>query len=194
MKLHIGSGSVYLREWINIDLPLPHVYLARERHDLVAKFITTEDRYYSRHDHRNPDNTREVGKQQDTVCDTFGSFQFIPARPGSVSEILSRQVFEHLDRSEAKSALRGCYEALQPGGTLRLDVPDPDATLRLYRETGEEFYIRHLFGPRRDIYGFHTHYTRNMLTDLVESHGFKLLDEEPNVHFYPAYCLRFSKV
>lgn len=193
MKAHIGNGAVYLREWVNIDLPLPHVYLTRERPDLVEKFITTEERYYARHEQRTPDTTQTVPKQQETVCDVFGSFAFIPARAGTVSEILSRQVFEHLDRSEAKQALRGCHEALQSGGFLRLDVPDPDATLRQYRDTGNEFYIRHLFGPRRDIYGFHTHYTRGMLIDLAEQQGFRFDQEEPNVHFYPAFSLRFCK-
>lgn len=193
MKLHIGAGAVYLRDWVNVDLPLPHVFLARDRQDLVEKFITTEDKYYGRHQERNTESTREVPKQRDTVCDCYGSFQFIPARMGTVSEILARQVFEHLDRTEAKQALRGCFDALKPGGILRLDVPDPDATLRKYRDTGDEFYFRHLFGPRRDLYGFHTHYTRGMLTELVESHGFTYTGEEANVHFYPAFCLRFEK-
>lgn len=193
MKLHLGAGAVYLREWVNVDLPLPHVYLAKERMDLVEKFITTEDKYYARHEDKTADSLRKGPVTSDTVCDVYGSFAFIPARPRSVSEILSRQVFEHLDRAEARAALRNCYRALTSDGILRLDVPDPDETLRQYCQTGDEFFIRHLFGPRRDVYGFHTHYTRSMLTSLVESEGFKLVEVEPNVHWYPAYCLRFQR-
>ncbi len=194
VKLHIGSGTVYLREWVNVDLPLPHVYLAKERNDLVEQFITTEDKYYARHENKTAGTLRSGPVTKDTVCDVYGSFAFMPTRPGTASEILSRQVFEHLDRTEAKEALRKCHEALQSGGLLRLDVPDPDATLREYQRSGDEFYIRHLFGPRRDVYGFHTHYTRRMLTELVQSHGFKLLAEEQNIHWYPAFCLRFSRL
>lgn len=189
----MGSGSVYLREWVNVDLPLPHVYLARERHDLVERFITSEDHYYARHTDKHADSLRGGPVTKDTVCDIYGSFTFIPARPGTVAEILARQVFEHLDRTEAKEALNHCYEALQPKGLLRLDIPDPDDTIRRYRDTGDEFYIRHLFGPRRDVYGFHTHYTRAMLIELASQAGFWLEAEEPNIHFYPSYCLRFQK-
>lgn len=193
MKLHIGNGAVYLREWVNVDLPLPHVYLAKERHDLVEKFITTEDKYYARHENKTADTLRAGPVTKDTVCDVYGSFAFLPARAATVSDILGRQVFEHLDKTEAKQALTNCYEVLGHGGFLRLDIPDPDETLRRYRDTGDEFYIRHLFGPRRDVYGFHTHYTRRMLIEMAEDAGFKLETEEPNIHFYPSYCLRFVK-
>lgn len=193
MKLHLGNGSVYLREWVNVDLPLPTVYLARERHDLVERFITTEDKYYARHDDKTRDRLRSGPLTQETVCDIYGSFTFIPARPGTVAEILARQVFEHMDRGEAKQALRNCHQALRSEGLLRLDIPDPDETLRQYRDTGDEFFIRHLFGPRRDVYGSHIQYNRKMLKLVVEQHGFRYLAEEPNQHWYPAFTLRFIK-
>lgn len=193
MKIHLGCGSVYLREWVNVDLPLPTVFLAKERHDLIEKFITTEERYYARHEDKTANSLRGGPVTKDTVCDVYGSFGFIPARTESVSEILSRQCFEHLSREETVQGLKEAHRVLKSGGLLRIDIPDPDETLRQYRETGDEFLIRHLFGPRRDVYGFHTHYTRNMLTELVESHGFTFVVEEPNVHFYPAYCLKFTR-
>jgi hypothetical protein len=65
--------------------------------------------------------------------------------------------------------------------------------MRQYRASGDEFFIRHLFGPRRDMYGFHTHYTRTMLIKLVEEHGFEYYAEERNIHCYPAFTLRFVK-
>lgn len=194
MRAHLGCGAVLLRDYVNIDLPLPHVYLTRERPDLVERFITTEDQYYARHVDKNADALRGGAVTKDTVCDIYGSFTFIPARPGTVSEILARQVFEHLDRAEAKAALRHCHEALRSNGILRLDIPDPDETLRRYRESGDEFYIRHLFGPRRDVYGFHTHYTRRMLIEMAEKAGFSFLQEEDSPHFYPAFTLRFAAV
>lgn len=193
MKLHVGCGPVLLRDWVNVDLPLPHVYLSATRRDLVERFITTEDDYYGRHKDKTKDSLRSGPMIQDTCCDVYGSFTFLPARDGSVSEILSRQTFEHLDRREAAEAIRECGRAIKPGGLLRIDIPDADQTLRQYQLSGDEFYIRHLFGPRRDVYGFHTHYTRAMLKAVVEAGPFKFLAEESHPHFYPAFCLRFER-
>lgn len=193
MKLHVGCGSVYLREWVNVDIPSPSVFLAKERGDLVTKFITSEADYYGRHSDKSADRLRGGPLSQDTVCDVYGSFAFLPARPASVSEILARQSFEHLDRQEARQAIGECARVLQPGGRLRIDIPDPDETLKQYRATGDEFYIRHLFGPRRDVYGSHTHYTRQMLIQAVVPFGFQYDGEEKNIHWYPAFCLKFSK-
>lgn len=193
MKLHVGCGSVLLRDFVNVDLPLPHVFLAKERPDLVERFITTEENYYGRHQDKTPETLRSGPVTKETVCDVYGSFTFLPVRSGTVSEILSIQVFEHLDRVEAEEALDECRRALMTSGILRLDIPDPDETIRRYGETRDEFYIRHLFGPRRNIHGFHTHYTRHMLQSLVEEHGFHTLMEERHDHFYPAIKLRFQK-
>lgn len=193
MRAHLGCGSVYLREWVNIDLPLPKVYLARERHDLVERFITTEDKYYARHEDKNADRLRGGPITGDTVCDIYGSFEFIPARSGSVSELLARQVFEHLHIDLARKALKESARVLKSGGLLRLDIPDPDETIRQYGRTGDEFLIRHLFGPRRDEWGFHSHYTRPMLIKLAAESNFLFKEEESNPHWYPAFTLRFIK-
>lgn len=193
MKLHVGCGSVLLREWVNVDLPLPTVFLAKERPDLVERFVTTEDAYYARHQDKTPESLRNGPVTGETVCDVFGSFTFLPARAGTVSEILSIQVFEHLNSDMAALALDECRRVLQRGGILRLDVPDPDETIQRYLETGDKFYVRHLYGPRRDVFGCHTHYTRAMLKALVEDHGFRFVLEETHNHFYPAMKLRFEK-
>lgn len=192
MRLHVGCGAVLLRDWVNVDLPLPHVFLANERHDLVAKFITTEKDYYGRHEDKSVDSLRAGPVTQETCCDVYGSFAMLPARTGAVSQILSVQCFEHLDRRQAAEAIEECARVLKPGGILTLDIPDPDATVSRYKETGDEFWLRHLFGPRRNVYGFHTHYTRDMLRDLVEEHGLKCLGDEEHGHFYPAIRLKFE--
>ncbi len=193
MKLHVGNGSVYLRDWVNVDLPSATTFLAGDRPDLVEALVTDESNYYGRHDDKNIVSLRNGPRVQETVCDRYGSFGFLPVQPGTASHILAVQVFEHLDRSEARAALGQCFTALDAGGLLTLDIPDADETLRKYHETGDEFYIRHLFGPRRDMYGSHFHYTRQMLISLVESRGFDYLREAGQFHFYPAFTLIFRK-
>lgn len=192
MKLHIGSGSVYLEGWLNIDVDGPSTFLAKDRPDLVERWATTEDQYYAKHQDKNQDSLRSGPLDQEYVCDVYGDFAHLPVVVG-VTEVLARHSFEHLSITEARAAMWSLRETINPGGLLRLDVPDHEASLRLLMETRDEFYIRHLLGPRRNDFGFHMmSYTRARLRNLVEHFGFKYVCEEPNIHFFPAFCLRFQ--
>lgn len=193
MKVHIGSGSVYLDGWLNVDVPdNPQNFLAVDRPDLVNRWKTTDDAYYARHNDKTIDRLRKGPLLQEYVCDVYGSFLKLPDQAWNADEVLARQSFEHLSIEEAKKALASLRTVMKPGGLLRIDVPDHEATLNLFKETGDEFYIRHLLGPRRTDRGFHMmSYTRERLIGLLEQHGFKYDGEEENIHFYPAFCLRF---
>lgn len=178
-----------------MDLPSASTFLASERPDLVEKWQTTDDDYYAKHTDKDKDALRAGPLNQEMVCDRFGSFAFLPVRESEVSEVLARHVWEHQSISEARSALANLYRAMTPGGVLRLDVPDHTETLKLFRQTGDEFFIRHLVGPRRGDFGFHMmSYTRERLTALVESSGFLFSGEEDNPHFYPAFTLDFRRL
>ena len=57
----------------------------------------------------------------------------LPFSDGAVAAIYSEHCFEHLDlESEARPFLRECLRCLQPGGVLRIVVPDAGAYLRAY--------------------------------------------------------------
>lgn len=193
-KLHIGAGTNFLRGYINIDIPSKRTFLAQERPDLVEKYITEESDYYGRHANLNRENWHLKPQITEYVCDRYGSWGFIPCADEDASEILSRQVFEHLGPLEAKSALREANRVLINGGTLRLDVPDFEKSLDQLRETRDTFFIRHMLGPRNSPYGYHTlAYRRDGLKDMVINFGFTFVTEEQNIHSYPAFCLQFKK-
>lgn len=194
MKLHIGCGTVYLDGWTNVDVPGPKTFLAEQRPDLVERWRTTEDKYYARHTDKSLETLAKGPLDQEYVCDQYGSFAELNFPYESFDEVLIRQTFEHISITEARNAL-DIIEALMPiGAVLRIAVPDHEKTLKLYRETGNEFYMRHMLGPRRDDYGFHMmSYTPERLRRLVEQHGFRFVAEEENIHLYPAFCMRFQK-
>lgn len=195
MKLHIGCGTVYLKDWVNVDLPGPDCHLVQDRPDLVERYATTEEEgYYARHK-KSLEDLRAGPLSQEYVCDRYGSYDFLPVRPESVKEILARHSFEHLSITEARRALVKLNQALEPNGILRLDVPNHDETLRLFADTKDPFYIRHLLGPRRGDFGHHCmSYSPEQLRKLVMEYGFRLEGQEPDIHLYPAFCLRFRKV
>lgn len=194
-KLHVGSGTVYLRDYFNLDLIDSNVFLAQERPDLVESYITCDADYYARHKDQTIDKFRAGPRIRECVCDGYGDWRNLPFGTESMTEILSRQVFEHFDISCAREVLDSSHRVLRPGGILRLDVPDIRETLRLYGETKDTFYVRHFVGPvQKGDWGHHCMaYTREELTALATSHGFLPDGEESNIHEYPAFCLRFRK-
>ena len=195
VRVHIGSGAVYLFDYINVDVPSPRTFLAEFRPDLLEKLGTTEDAYYARHSDKTISSLRIGPLDQEYVCDRYGDFHHIPV-VGPVDEILTRHSFEHLSAREARTSLDIMHKIMRPGGILRIDVPDHEETMRLFASTGDKFYIRHLLGPRRgDDGGYHVmSYDPPGLTLLVESCGFRHIGQEPNIHLYPAFCLRFANL
>ncbi len=194
MKLHIGSGSVYLEGWINVDLPAPNTFLASERPDLVDRWKTTDGAYYARHADKTIDVLRAGPLDQEYVCDRYGSFHFLPVPDGEVDIALSRHVFEHLSSCEAHRALELLFRAVRRGGRLIIDVPDHVGTLELLMDTRDPFYVRHLLGPKRGEHGVHMQsYSVEGLRSLVESNGFEFVRTMPNIHIYPAICVEFVR-
>lgn len=198
MKLHIGSGTVYLKDWLNVEPAGDHVFYPYERPDLVERYSADESNYYGRHSGQSLNKFVPAQAEAELVCDVKSTWQDLylnfPAQ--CAGEILSRQTFEHFDTRSARFALLNSNYVLRSGGKLRIDVPDNHETMERYRETGDKFYVRHLVGPaHKGSWGHHVmSYTREELKSFVEDFGFKFEAEEPNIHLYPAFCLRFYRV
>lgn len=194
-KLHIGNGTIYLKDYINVDIPSDNCFLANERPDLIEKYITSEDNYYGRHSDKSTEKFKAGPKIVESVCDRYGSFQNIPARNNSISKIISRQVFEHQSITEAIAALKECHRVLVSKGELVIDVPDTELSIRMYGQTQDPFYIRHIIGPiSKGSWGHHIlAYSEPELINLCESNGYIFQNKLENIHIYPAICLSFIK-
>jgi predicted SAM-dependent methyltransferase len=55
-----------------------------------------------------------------------------PVPPASVDRIYGDNVIEHFPLDVGRAVLRNCYEALRPGGLIRLATPDVERTVRAY--------------------------------------------------------------
>jgi hypothetical protein len=195
VRLHVGSGSVYLRGYVNVDIVSPRTFLATEWPDLIERYVTDEEHYYARHDdHACIDAFRDGPRFDSYLCDRFGDFAHLPCRDCEAEEILSRQVVEHLSCEEMTAAMREAHRTLVPHGVLRLSVPDFDSSLRLYRDTGDPVMLRNILGPRNSERGFHlVGYSLKTLRATVERHGFEFISEDENPHCYPSICARWRK-
>jgi predicted SAM-dependent methyltransferase len=94
----------------------------------------------------------------------------LPFPDGSAKVIFAEHFFEHIDYTEeAPSFLCECHRVLQPGGVLRIVVPDAEKYLMAYAEGGWEelMRIRPLDDELRDFYHGFTYNTRMELINIV---------------------------
>jgi predicted SAM-dependent methyltransferase len=68
--------------------------------------------------------------------DIVGPVEQLPMADASVSLIYASHILEHFGRYEYKAVLREWFRVLQPGGILRLAVPDFAACAAIYYESG----------------------------------------------------------
>ncbi len=109
-------------------------------------------------------------------------------------EIYACHVLEHFAHDEVLPLLRRWYEVLQPGGILRISVPDIDRIVRIYSKNFPHFetpgnspWIGLIYGGQSTPYDFHkTGFNACWLKYLLEQCGFVNAEEYPHEpHFVP---------
>ncbi len=108
----------------------------------------------------------------------------LPFASGSVDEIYSRHMLEHLTFDQAKRTLAHWAEMLRPGGVLDINVPDLEAASRQlnleglspyvpHQVTNEEHALRALYGWQNHPDDFHrSGYTESLLRRALSEAGF----------------------
>ena len=104
-----------------------------------------------------------------------------------VEEIYCSHALEYLNRSESPAALKEWHRVLNPGGTVKIAVPDFQALLRIYALTGK---LSAILGPlfsqmdsdQGSIY-HRTTYDVADLTQILELAGFSGVDTYDPVYF-----------
>lgn len=104
-------------------------------------------------------------------------------KPRSLEAICAEHVWEHLTLEEGLAAAILCYHYLQPGGSLRIAVPDGFHPSKRYIE-----WVR----PGTGFNGtdHKVLYNYKLLADLLQQAGFKIIlrewcDETGRLHFTP---------
>ena len=88
-----------------------------------------------------------------------GPVEKLPMADCSVSLIYASHILEHFGRNKYNAVLKEWFRVLEPGGILRLAVPDFAACAALYYESGLTDRLTGLIGllvgGQRDDYDFH---------------------------------------
>lgn len=113
------------------------------------------------------------------LCGAVDDLRWLPgsgAPTGPVEMIYACHVLEHFQRRDTQRVLREWYRVLQPGGTLRLSVPDFDACVKAYRmgRAPLALLLGHLVGGQE--YPENVHYMvfdYQYLSTLLSEVGFR---------------------
>ena len=194
LRLHLGCGEVYLRGWVNLDAVGE---LAADNPELVAEKATDLERYYKRpyvkrllgHDKRG----RNVVDAHATATD-LGMFA-----EGSVDEILTVNLIDHLRFADLPAAVAEWRRVLKPDGRLVIDVGDARGTAELLvgAETRDEleWALRLLYCHSRDPFdSHHWGYTPAYLAELMAAWDFTESWSRRDFigHVYPSFQSCFT--
>jgi predicted SAM-dependent methyltransferase len=94
-----------------------------------------------------------------------------PVPRQSVDRIYGDNVIEHFSLQAGRGVLRNCYDALRPGGGIRLATPDLERTARAYLEDAA-LTSAHLDRHRR--HGYPAEHPADMLRVTYAYHGHHL--------------------
>jgi len=114
-----------------------------------------------------------------TDVDVVADIRSLPYEAESVEGIIANHVLEHLEDTQHIFAIREWYRVLVPGGRLLISVPDLEAVCRAFVDNYKgrrSYYYNCIYG--RVLYSSDRHlsgFTKNKLTDLLFSNGFKSL-------------------
>jgi len=187
-KIHAGCGGIYLTGYTNVDIVGS---LAHENPSLVDANSTEVRKYYA----RLAGTAVALPKRRATVVDVQADLLSWLPTEHSWRKVIALQVLGHFTPRQAIRILsRWCSHLYHQGGVLVLSVPDMAGTLRMLREGSvaeREFAVRHLEGSGRDEYNWHkAWYTQDSLGEALSASGFTRQEWLPNIHIYPALCVR----
>lgn len=113
----------------------------------------------------------------DVVCDA----RHVTLPDGCAELVYSQECLEHIPWGEYQTVLQEWARLVQPGGRLRVEVPDFLAACRQVLETDtlemDRAIQQIIFGGQSNQYDFHyTGLTPRMLTEDMEKLGLKVVD------------------
>jgi predicted SAM-dependent methyltransferase len=130
-----------------------------------------------------------------TTVDKLDDVKKLKKFPNGYAELIyACHILEHLSHTEVIPTLKRWYDVLQPGGELRISVPDIDRIVKIYINNWDHFqtpgnspWIGLIYGGQITSYDYHkTGFNFCFLSYLLENVGFEDIMEYPNEpHFIP---------
>jgi len=130
-----------------------------------------------------------------SAADVIDDIRLLKRFPdGSAAEIYACHVLEHFGHAEIDGILKRWLEILEPGGVLRISVPDIDRIVSIYsrnmahfQKSGNTPWIGLIYGGQSTPYDYHkTGFNECWLRFICENIGYVDCEEYPHFpHFVP---------
>lgn len=166
VKLHLGAFDCSVAGWVNSDIT-PHLFVAKipgVAWVLWKLNLIKADRY---NHHKNG---------------IFRKLRYVdltrplPFRDGSIHAIFSSHVFEHLFMDEVERLVAECFRILEPGGVIRVVVPDLEKVVALFDPEDPRAFMREIYevSTRSAVKNsHHSGFTGPFLCQLFKQAGYK---------------------
>lgn len=189
MKIHLGCGTNYLYNYINIDANPQFLSTDLNSTKIILENGTTFENYYK---------TGFNSRPSLVVADLKSMVEDLPFEDESVSEIVMFHVLEHIPYYRQNKALTEISRILKSGGKFVVAVPDTIETARLLvdakTEEEEKWAVRLLYGTQRNEFSHHfVGFTRRSLKETLLKYRFTTFEDRENINFYPAIHLTAIK-
>lgn len=126
-RINIGCGQTPTKGWKNFDNSFS-VYLSKisKLPEILRSLrLVRNDQY------------KFLDFLRDHQIQYADASKHIPVPDGSCDVVYSSHMLEHMGRQEADKFLIEAYRILEPGGIIRLVVPDLKMRIEKYNETGD---------------------------------------------------------
>lgn len=144
MRLHLCCGTVYLWEYLNVDIQGTII-------DEVQPDVTTFDHYYKYPLENEPKTDR--GKFiVDSKQDLLKSW---PWGSDSIEKVVMIQAIEHFVPDEAEFIISEVHRVLRPRGIFYFDFPDIVKTVFEYAASNFKMMSRLIYCNHLDTYSIH---------------------------------------
>lgn len=166
MKIHLCCGTVYLKDYINIDIQgfIKGTYAAEN----IQLNETTFDKYYTR-----PLKNIPVSRRGHFVIDKKVDILMPwPFEDNSVEEVVMIQAIEHFLKDEGEFIVSEIYRVLNYDGKFVFDFPDVAKTIEMYAKNDFDYAVRLLYCNHKDQYSIHkTAYNKVNFQELLFKMG-----------------------
>jgi len=170
-KINLGCGMTVQNGWCNVDGSL---------NSLVSKFPNFVIKVV--YNLTGARKTFSVGEYVDILANhdfVHHDLRFgVPFPKESVSHIYTSHFLEHLLPDQAKLLLQDSYKVLQPGGVMRISIPDLEYAISLYPDDKEAMLEKYFFiNDTANSFSNHKYmYDFDSLSELLSEIGFEKVE------------------
>ena len=118
VMVNLGCGYIGHDDWINVDWGILGFI---NKYPVFKKIIFGLGLAPASYNRQWPKNLRLINLRK-----------HFPFPDNSIDFIFTAHFVEHLEKHETVRLFRPCYRALEPGGTIRVVVPDLDVVVKQY--------------------------------------------------------------